>query len=450
LRGAGERLAPISFGVHHAFVGAATVPHVPTEPHADEWRGLARRSRAGAAVVLIIATVAAAMWSLARPAVTVLADTVEQPTRREALGRALFMDAALSEPRGTSCASCHDPERAFCGNHGSTIGVARGSRPGVYALRNTPTVMYADTVGYFHVDQEGDEGAPAPKGGFFLDGRADSLAEQAKGPLLEPNEMNNRDAAAVVAKVAAAPYAAEFRAEWGSDVFASVDRAFDAIARSLEAYERGAELHPFTSRYDDWLRGRIRMTASERRGLGLFMDPQRGNCFACHEARPWYPDPRASLFASGVYENLGVPRNPDLPRNADPAFHDLGLAGPRRALPFGDRSFVGMFKATTLRNVAVKPAFMHNGRFARLEDVVAFYATRDTDPARWYPGGERFDDLAPADRGSVDTSEAPLDRHPGERPRLDERDIADLVSFLRALTDRRYEPRLPPRAAEPR
>jgi cytochrome c peroxidase len=397
-----------------------------------------------------VASITAAMWALARPAVTALGVDSERLTRREALGRALFMDGTLSEPRGTSCASCHDPARAFCGNHGSTIGVAQGSRAGVYGFRNTPTAMYAAALGYFHVDQEGDEGAPAPTGGFFLDGRADSLAEQAKGPLLEPTEMNNRDAAAVVAKVAAAPYAADFRAEWGDDVFAHADRAFDAIGRSLEAYERSAELQPFTSRYDDWLRGRIELTPSERRGLALFMDPQRGNCFACHEARPWYPDPHASLFASGVYENLGLPRNRAIPRNADPGFHDLGLGGPKRALPFGDRAFVGMFKATTLRNVAVKPAFMHNGCFARLEDVVAFYATRDTDPARWYPGGERFDDLAPEDRGSVNTSEAPLDRHPGERPRLDERDVADLVDFLRALTDRRYQPLLPPRAADPR
>jgi cytochrome c peroxidase len=391
------------------------------------------------AALIIAGIVAASVARAAPPA------SAEPPasTRRERLGRALFMDRSLSEPAGTSCASCHDPSRAFSGNHGSTIGVAQGSRPGVYGIRNTPTAMYLATTPRFSVDQEGDEGAPAPTGGFFLDGRADSLAEQAKGPLLAPTEMNNRDAAAVVAKVAASSYAAEFRAEWGDTIFADVPRAFEAIASSLEAFERSAELSPFTSRYDEWLRGRVALTAAEQRGMAVFLDAKRGDCVSCHQARPWYPDPRASLFGSASYDDLGVPRNRAIPANADPAFFDLGLGGPKRRLPFGDHAFVGMFKATTLRNVAVKQAFMHNGGFTRLEDVVAFYATRDRDPHRWYGDREPFDDVPPADRGAV-SREPPFDRAAGEPPRLTHQDVSDLVAFLRALTDREFVPLLPP------
>src|SRR5271167_2783724 len=73
---------------------------------------------------------------------------------REQLGKLLFFDETLSEPHGTSCASCHDPRRAFSGNHGSTIGVPLGSRPGTFALRNTPSLTYASFTPPFVVDKE--------------------------------------------------------------------------------------------------------------------------------------------------------------------------------------------------------------------------------------------------------------------------------------------------------
>ena len=395
--------------------------------------------------VLAIGVCVAVAGSL-RAASSVPGDPGARLARREHVGEALFMDESLSEPRGTSCASCHEPARAFSGNHGSTRGIARGSRPEAFGLRNTPTLTYASFGAFFAVDHEGDEGAPAPGGGFFLDGRADTLAEQARGPLLAPLEMNNPDAAAVVAKVEAGAYAAEFRAAWGQDIFSDTARAFAAVCASLQAFEGTAPFHPFSSRYDEALRGRLALTAAEERGKALFFDVRRGNCVTCHAARPWCPDPTASLFTSGVYENLGVPRNRAIPANADPAFFDLGLGGPERDLPFRDRSFNGMFKAGTLRNIAVKQAFMHNGVFTRLEDVVAFYATRDTAPERWYAGGAAFDDLPTALKDCVNTVEVPGDLHRGDRPHLDERDIADLVAFLRALTDREFTGALPPAA----
>ena len=106
-----------------------------------------------------------------------VADAPGADAARVALGRAIFFDANLSEPPGTSCASCHDPARAFAGNHGSTLGVALGSRPGHFAKRNTPSVLYLRFVRSFHLHWEEDAPLVDAYGGFFWDGRADSLAE---------------------------------------------------------------------------------------------------------------------------------------------------------------------------------------------------------------------------------------------------------------------------------
>jgi cytochrome c peroxidase len=372
-------------------------------------------------------------------------DPNQRLSRRERLGKHIFHDTRLSEPQVMSCATCHDPERAFSGNNGSTIGVPRGAT-GALGLRNTPTVMYASFAPTFSV-VSGDDG-DTPTGGQFLDGRVDTQAQQALMPFLNASEMNNPDAATVVAKIQAGSYAADFRAEFGGDIFSRPDDAFAAIGQAVEAYERTAEFHPFSSRYDDYLRGHDTFSAAERRGMSLFFNSQKANCVACHAASPTDADPRNSLFTDFTYDNLGVPRNPDIPANADPTFFDIGLGGPKRTLPNGDPSFAGAFKVPTLRNAAIKEALFHNGRFTNLDDLVAFYITRDTDPSRWYPGGVRFNDLPPAYQGNVNTSEAPYDRHLGETPRLTPTEQADLVAFLHTLTDQQFEPLLPPPHAD--
>jgi len=88
-----------------------------------------------------------------------------------ALGKKIFFDAQLSEPAGTSCASCHDPRRAFSGAHGSAIGVPLGSRPGHFARRTTPSVLYLRYRPTFHYFEEDEAPGPTPYGGFFWDGR---------------------------------------------------------------------------------------------------------------------------------------------------------------------------------------------------------------------------------------------------------------------------------------
>ena len=353
-------------------------------------------------------------------------------TPQEYLGRLLFHDRNLSEPAGTSCASCHNPGQGFAGNHGGRSGVAVGSRPTSVGLRNTPTAMYALFTPPFAV-VAGPRG-PQAVGGQFLDGRADTLAQQAQGPFLAAAEMNNSSAAAVVAKVAASPYATAFKRVFGNDILTRPDAAFTAIGNAIAAYEKSQEFRPFASRYDDLLRGHDTFTASERRGMAAFFDPAKGNCASCHAANRNDPDPRRSLFTNHRYVALGVPRNQDIPANRDPTFFDLGLGGPKRSAPAGVANAAGQFRVPTLRNVALKTAFMHNGRFKSLTEVVGFYATRDIQPQRWYPPGAIFNDLPVALRGNV-TRQAPFDLRPGDRPRLTSTDVLDVVAFLGTLTD---------------
>jgi cytochrome c peroxidase len=110
----------------------------------------------------------------------------------------------------------------------------------------------------------------------------------------------------------------------------------------------------------------------------------------------------------------------------------------------GEPSQCGKFKVPTLRNVALTAPYFHNGRFGTLREVVDFYATRDTHPERWYPRDAagnvvKFDDLPPAYRGNVNTSEAPYNRQPGAAPVLNDDEIDMIVEFLNTLTDG-YQP----------
>jgi cytochrome c peroxidase len=369
------------------------------------------------------AAVLASAFALAAAA----ADT---ETLRVAAGRQLFFDPQLSEPPGTSCASCHDPSRAFSGDNGSGAAVARGSRPGQRGMRNSPSLMYLAGAPPFGWQDR--EGRRVPVGGLFWDGRARSFADQARFPLLAANEMNNASTAAVVAKVAAGEAAAALRAAWGDDVFASTDRAWAAIAASLEAFQRSADFAPFTSKFDAVLRGRARLTEQEERGQGLFLISQKGNCAACHTLNADSRRPQDSLFTDFGYHALGVPRNADI---AGPGEFDLGLCGPARTDLAGETQWCGSFRTPTLRNVARTAPYMHNGRFATLREAVAFYATRDTEPQRWYPKGEAFDDLPAPLRGNVDRETRPYHRQPGQRPALRDDEIDDIVAFLHTLSD---------------
>ena len=371
-----------------------------------------------------------------------LADYIDQAklTPRERLGLRLFFDPNLSEPGGTACASCHDPRRAFTGNNSTMIGVAQGSRPDQFGTRDAPTTMYLATAPRF--GHAGRDGQRVPVGGLFWDGRADTLEEQAKQPFFNAAEMNNPDTPALIAKVAKATYALEFRKEWGEKIFDNPEAALDAVAASIAAFERTPVFQPFTSKFDYVIRGEAKFTEQEQRGLSLFTIRQKGNCAQCHIVDEASRDPRKSLFTDFGYHALGLPRSTRIPKNADAAHIDLGLCDrvpvslPKTSKPPAkDPTACGFFKTPTLRNVTITAPYMHNGLFDHLRDAVAFYATRDTDPSRWYPRGRKFNDLPAQFHANVNVDTQPYQRSPGQRPQLSNEEIDDIVAFLFTLTD---------------
>jgi cytochrome c peroxidase len=100
----------------------------------------------------------------------------------------------------------------------------------------------------------------------------------------------------------------------------------------------------------------------------------------------------------------------------------------------------GAFKVPSLRNVALRGAYFHNGRFKDLRSVLRFYVLRDTEPERFYPRDpdgtiRKFDDLPAIWRGNVNTQEVPYNRRPGDSPALSDVEIDDVIAFLNTLTD---------------
>ena len=140
------------------------------------------------------------------------------PTRSalQDLGEKIFNDTNLSEPRGTACASCHSAATGFANLNGSRIGVPQGSRPNVFGTRAVIHNSYSSFTPAFGFRVR--DGDVDPMGGLFWDGRVDTLAQQAQGPFLAALEMNNKDAASVVAKIAASNYAGQMSAVFGADV----------------------------------------------------------------------------------------------------------------------------------------------------------------------------------------------------------------------------------------
>jgi cytochrome c peroxidase len=358
------------------------------------------------------------------------------------VGQRMFFDKTLSASGKLSCATCHDPGHAYAPPNGLSV------QPGGKTLsqsgtRAVPSLRYKQAIPPYAdlLDNPDGVSTPGPGGGFTQDGRAPTLAEQAKIPLLAANEMANADGAEVVAKIRRAPYARLFTQAFGDDVFASPATAFQRATEALQAFElEDYSFHPFSSKYDLFSGNKVggSLTEAELRGLRVFVDPNKGNCAACHYAGPGLQGTTA-MFTDYSYSAIGAPRNPSIPANRDPRHYDLGICSrPDHPLP-ANRAYCGMFKTPTLRNVATRAVFFHNGQIKSLKEAIRFYNTRDTEPERWYPTvrgvAQKFDDLPPQFRGNVD-KQAPLDgRARGSAPPMSPQDMDDLEAFLNTLTD---------------
>jgi cytochrome c peroxidase len=391
-------------------------------------------STAASPYALAVALAVAALPAAAR------ADELSPAAR---IGRQMFFDKRLSGSGRLACASCHDPGHAYAAPNGFAVqpGGADMKRAG---LRAVPSLRYKETTPPYAdlLDNPDGISTPGPGGGFTQDGRAGTLAEQARIPLLNPIEMANRDGAEVVAKIRRSGYADQFRAAFGERVFDHPAEAFEKATQALQAFQtEDRSFHPYSSRYDLYSGNKIggTMSEAEKRGFAVYNDPGKGNCFACHYNGAGL-NGSVALFTDFTYAAIGVPRNAEIPANRNRRYFDLGLCARPDHAGAANAQYCGEFKTPTLRNVATRQAFFHNGKMKSLAEVIRFYNTRDTEPQDWYPaaGGKtrKYDDLPARYRGNVD-GQKPLDgRAPGSPPPMSAQDMADLESFLEMLTDK--------------
>jgi cytochrome c peroxidase len=432
------------------------------------------------AAAMIAAFALAACGEHSAPIAAIAVSATHPLSPAAQVGEKMFFDATLSGSGQLACASCHDPKNAHAPANDLAVQLG-GADLKAAGTRAVPSLRYKEVTPPYAdlLDNPDGISVPGPGGGFAWDGRAATLAEQAQMPLLAANEMANADGAAVVGKLKAGAYAELFRQAFGADVFADPATAFAKAGLALQAYQlEDRSFHPYSSKYDLYAGNKIggTLTPAELRGFKVFADPKVGNCASCHYQGAGL-NGSSALFTDFSYEAIGVPRNPEIPANADPAYVDTGICGPLRGdhPPAAGNTFCGMVKAPTLRNVATRKAFFHNGVMHSLQQVIRFYNTRDTLPEIWYPtvggkakaapdagfpryglvttqyvGGKvrKYDDLPPQYVANIDT-QMPLDgRKAHSAPPMSEQNITDLICFLDTLTDG-YQPQAAPASTGP-
>lgn len=288
-----------------------------------------------------------------------------------ALGRELFHDTRLSINHTQSCASCHDQKHAFAD--------ARRFSPGAQQQKGTRNAMPLFNLAW--------------QTSFFWDGRAATLREQVLMPIQDAHEMNET-LPKVIAKLSADWECTQAFAK----AFGSAEITPERIAKALEQFL--LTLVSQDSRFDRAVRKVAELSESEKRGLQLFVtefDPKRGlrgaDCFHCHGG---------TLFTSQPFANNGLELAED----------DHG-----RMAVTQNAAERGKFKTPSLRNVARTAPYMHDGRFATLEEVVEHYSS----------GVRRTATLDPN-----------LAKHPEGGIQLTPQEKADLVAFLKTLTDESF------------
>ncbi|OAI21178.1 methylamine utilization protein MauG [Methylomonas lenta] len=334
-------------------------------------------------------------------------------TAEQQLGERLFSDENLSLNKNQACASCHSLSPAHAkslvtklvpgfvdpDNVKSGSAVSEGSIRGLTGSLNAPSVGYAAYSPEFHWHQEVDEDgndAGLYIGGQFWDGRASSLSDQAKMPFLNPVEMAMPNDLAVVNRLKQdKTYQRLFREVYGLNLnqinssgksntrqsaptqSATVEQIFAAAAKAIGEYEQTQEFNKFNSKFDYVLAGKTSFSPLEAKGFELFNNPDKGNCAACHISEATVSEDGSiepPLFTDFSYDNIGLPRNINIPGNPEP---NPGLGG-RTDLTTAAADELGKHKVMSLRNIALTAPYGHNGSMATLEQIVHFYNTRDT------------------------------------------------------------------------
>lgn len=253
-----------------------------------------------------------------------------------ALGERLFRDTSLSDKNRIACSSCHQPSRGF-------VDSGRSHSAGVNGHATSRRTMPLLNLAWMS--------------SYGWTGKNRSLRDQAIAPITDPREMGNTWSAVLHSINSKPAYRKAFSEAFCTDV---VEPAH--VAKALEQYL--LTLVSANSRFDRALRGLAQLSEQEQAGLALFMsehDPSRGirgaDCFHCHGG---------PLFTNNRFQNNGL----------DERFEDPGLASVTRR-PEDE----GKFKAPSLRDVAVRAPYMHDGRFRTLEEVIDHYS-HGTRPSR--------------------------------------------------------------------
>ena len=276
------------------------------------------------------------------------------PARVE-LGKALFFDPRLSDNNQMSCATCHNP--SFDWTDGLPVSIGRNSKK---LTRSTPTLL---NTGYLRK--------------LFWDGRANSLEEQAVGPIKSAIEMNQNIEDLVRELQAIAGYQEMFEKAYPGEGISEA-----TIGKALASFERTI-VSKFNSPFDRWLNGdQTAISASAKNGFKLFDGKAR--CNVCHSG---------ATFTDGGFHNIGLNNGDDIGR-----YEFVKV-----------KALKGAFKTPTLRNVANTAPYMHNGELATLEAVIDHYID----------GWKSKPDLSPDIK--------PID--------LTKQEKADLIAFLETLSE---------------
>ena len=344
------------------------------------------------------------------------------------LGELIFFDRSLSKTGNQACATCHDPANAFIDPRmNDTEGaVSLGDDKTSLGSRNTPSISYAALTPDFAIDQDGYVG------GFFLDGRSATLAEQALEPFINPLEMALPSHADLVNKITSKPVYRTLLTTIVGDTSANREaRILATVGQALAAFQQTKTFTTFDSKYDRFLAGEVELSALEERGRSLFFS-QLANCSQCHMLNTASVKANET-FTNYRYHNIGVPRNEQVDKlSADrTALPDLGLYNNPNVSSDSER---GKFKVPSLRNVAVTAPYMHNGVFKKLATAVHYYnqfIVRNPDTKTNPETGEPW--RAPEVRDNVSTEIL------SQGQPMDKQRIAAIVAFLKTLTDKRYE-----------
>jgi cytochrome c peroxidase len=329
-------------------------------------------------------------WKAIIPADNASTDT------RVALGRKLYFDPRLSKDGTVACATCHDVSRGFSDRRGTSEGI--GDQLG---RRNAPTTMNASLFS-----------------SQFLDGRAATLEEQAKLPILNPIEMGQIDGNAAIAGIKNdADYQKAFKDAYGRPV------NFDDVARAIAAFER--TLIFLDAPFDRFIAGDTKAIDDDAKA-GWVLYNGKGRCTSCHQISSSLP-----IGTDNRFHNVGVSaRHQDFEALAKKALAALAkdasketmdrlaietdLSELGRFVVTRNRADIGAFKSSQVRNVGITAPYMHDGSMGTLWDVIDHY-NKGGEPNAYLDGG--IEPLA-----------------------LSEKEVDQLVAFLFALTDVRFDP----------